>query len=49
MLSYTDASRLIRAAGLRWPAEEGSESGKDCFVRHQRTRLARNAQPALAG
>ncbi len=24
-------SRLIRAAGLRWPAEEGFEFGKDCF------------------
>lgn len=24
-------SRLIRAAGLRWPAEEGFEFSKDCF------------------
>jgi SRSO17 transposase len=24
-------TRLIRAAGLRWPAEEGFEFGKDCF------------------
>jgi len=24
-------SRLIRAAGLRWPAEESFELGKDCF------------------
>ena len=24
-------TRLIRAAGLRWPAEEDSEFGKDCF------------------
>jgi SRSO17 transposase len=24
-------ARLIRAAGLRWPAEESFESGKDCF------------------
>jgi hypothetical protein len=24
-------TRLIRAAGLRWPAEEDFESGKDCF------------------
>jgi len=24
-------SRLIRAAGLRWPAEEDFEFGKDCF------------------
>jgi SRSO17 transposase len=24
-------ARLIRAAGLRWPAEEGFEFGKDCF------------------
>ena len=24
-------SRLVRAAGLRWPAEEGFEFGKDCF------------------
>ena len=24
-------ARLIRAAGLRWPVEESSESGKDCF------------------
>jgi hypothetical protein len=23
--------RLIRAAGLRWPVEEGFEFGKDCF------------------
>ncbi|HEX7267692.1 MAG TPA: hypothetical protein VF256_09750, partial [Streptosporangiaceae bacterium] len=25
------ASRLIRAAGLRWPVEEGFEFGKGCF------------------
>lgn len=25
------ATRLIRAAGLRWPVEEDFESGKDCF------------------
>ena len=25
------ATRLIRAAGLRWPAEESFELGKDCF------------------
>jgi SRSO17 transposase len=25
------AARLIRAAGLRWPVEEGFEFGKDCF------------------
>jgi SRSO17 transposase len=24
-------TRLVRAAGLRWPVEEGSEFGKDCF------------------
>jgi len=24
-------TRLIRAAGLRWPVEEDSELGKDCF------------------
>ena len=24
-------TRLIRAAGLRWPVEEGFEFGKDCF------------------
>jgi hypothetical protein len=24
-------TRLIRAAGLRWPVEEGFRSGKDCF------------------
>ena len=24
-------TRLIRAAGLRWPAEESFEPGKDCF------------------
>jgi hypothetical protein len=24
-------ARLIRAAGLRWPAEENFEFGKDCF------------------
>ena len=24
-------ARLIRAAGLRWPAEESFELGKDCF------------------
>ena len=24
-------TRLIRAAGLRWPAEENFETGKDCF------------------
>lgn len=24
-------TRLIRAAGLRWPVEEDFESGKDCF------------------
>ncbi len=24
-------ARLIRAAGLRWPAEESFEFGKDCF------------------
>jgi hypothetical protein len=24
-------ARLIRAAGLRWPVEEGFEFGKDCF------------------
>ena len=24
-------ARLIRAAGLRWPAEEEFEFGKDCF------------------
>jgi hypothetical protein len=24
-------SRPIRAAGLRWPAEEDFEFGKDCF------------------
>jgi hypothetical protein len=24
-------ARLIRAAGLRWPVEEGFELGKDCF------------------
>jgi Transposase DDE domain len=24
-------SRLVRAAGLRWPAEEGFEFGKNCF------------------
>ena len=24
-------SRLVRAAGLRWPVEEGFEFGKDCF------------------
>lgn len=27
----TSLSRLIRAAGLRWPAEEGFEFSKDCF------------------
>ena len=27
----TSPSRLIRAAGLRWPAEEDFEFGKDCF------------------
>src|ERR1017187_8634298 len=24
-------TRLIRAAGLRWPVEEGFEFGRDCF------------------
>ena len=24
-------TRLIRAAGLRWPVEEGFRAGKDCF------------------
>ena len=24
-------TRLVRAAGLRWPVEEGFEFGKDCF------------------
>jgi SRSO17 transposase len=27
----TAKTRLIRAAGLRWPVEEGFELGKDCF------------------
>jgi hypothetical protein len=28
-------SRLIRAAGPRWPAEESIEFGKGCFGLHQ--------------
>ena len=34
-------TRLIRAAGLRWPAEEDFEFGKDCFG------LGSIASPAL--
>ena len=33
-------TRLIRAAGLRWPVEEGFEMGKDCFgLDHSQVRL----------
>lgn len=38
-------ARLIRAAGLRWPVEEGFEFGKDCFGLDQ----CRDPPPHRAG
>jgi SRSO17 transposase len=46
-------TRLIRAAGLRWPVEEDFEFGKDCFGLDQSqvrlyTAIARHTVPVMA-